>query len=248
MFLSFNVLMAGQDISEPPLKPPTEVQPTPKEAVKGSQQDAINTQLRSISIQQLSIERQRAVAQQQSGARTIPRIASPRIAPREEWNGGWSVAEPGSASGTASYQPGCPPVPPMFLQSVVQRAAAAYDVPPNLINAVIRQESGGYPCAVSEKGAMGLMQLMPATAAGLGAGEPFDVDQNVSAGTRLLAELIQRYKGDMNRVLGAYNAGTVAVDRAGGTPPFAETQNYIHSILEQIKAPIAPKLFAYPGR
>ena len=244
MWLSFNILTAGQGISQPP----AEAQHATKEAVTASHEDALKSQAQSIALQQQSIERQRATVQQQSGGTATPRTAYPRIGSQPEWNGGWSVAEPGSASGTASYQPGCPPVPPMFLQSVVQRAAAAYDVPPNLINAVIRQESGGYPCAVSEKGAMGLMQLMPATAAGLGAGEPFDVDQNVSAGTRLLAELIQRYKGDMNRVLGAYNAGTVAVDRAGGTPPFAETQNYIHSILEQIKAPIAPKLFAYPGR
>ena len=91
---------------------------------------------------------------------------------------------------------------------------------------------------------MGLMQLMPDTAADMGAVEPFDVTQNVSAGTRLLAELMQRYKGDLNRVLGAYNAGPSAVDRAGGTPPFPETLNYIHSILEKLKLPVDPKLFA----
>jgi len=247
MCLSFNVLTAGQSISETPVKPSTEVQHAPKEAVTASHEDAIKSQAQSIAMQQQSVERQRATIQQQLGGIPTPRITSVR-ALDAEWSGGWAVAEAGNSSAAASYQPGCPPVPPMFLQSVVQRAATAYNVAPNLINAVIRQESGGYPCAVSEKGAMGLMQLMPATAAGLGASEPFDVDQNVSAGTRLLAELIQRYKGDMNRVLGAYNAGTVAVDRAGGAPPFAETQSYIHSVLEQIKAPFAPKLFAYPGR
>ena len=95
---------------------------------------------------------------------------------------------------------------------------------------------------------MGLMQLMPATAVQMGATQPFDVDQNVTAGTRLLAELMQRYNGDLNRVLGAYNAGAAAVDRAGGPPPFPETMNYIHSILEQIKQPFDPKLFASPIR
>jgi soluble lytic murein transglycosylase-like protein len=140
--------------------------------------------------------------------------------------------------------PDCPPVAPMVLQSLIDKASTTYHVAPNLINAVIRQESGGNPCAVSEKGAMGLMQLMPATAALMGAIEPFDVNQNVTAGTRLLADLMQRYNGDLNRVLGAYNAGTVAVDHAGGPPPFAETANYIHSIMEQIKTPLDPKLFA----
>jgi soluble lytic murein transglycosylase-like protein len=136
----------------------------------------------------------------------------------------------------------------MVLQSAVHNAAQTYDVAPTLIHAVIRQESGGYPCAVSEKGAMGLMQLMPETAADMGATEPFDIIQNVSAGTRLLAELMQRYRGDLNRVLGAYNAGPAAVDRAGGTPPFPETINYIHSILERLKPPNDPKLFAAPVR
>lgn len=130
----------------------------------------------------------------------------------------------------------------MVLHNVVQQAAASYHVAPDLIQAVIRQESAGYPCAQSEKGAMGLMQLMPATATGLGVADPYDAGQNVDAGTRLLAELLQRYQGDLNRVLGAYNAGTAAVDRFDGIPPFAETVGYIHSVLNQIKPPSNPKL------
>ena len=157
--------------------------------------------------------------------------------------GSFEIADSGQA-----FQPDCPPVSPLVLQKEVQQAAKTYNLSPSLINAVIRQESGGYPCAVSEKGAMGLMQLMPATAAQMGATEPFDIHQNVSAGTRLLAELMLRYNGDLNRVLGAYNAGTAAVDRAGGTPPFAETVNYVRSILGQINSPIDPKLFAAPIR
>jgi soluble lytic murein transglycosylase-like protein len=140
----------------------------------------------------------------------------------------------------------------MLLADAVQKASTSYNVAPGLINAVIRQESAGYPCAVSDKGAMGLMQLMPETAVAMGAREPFDVHQNVNAGTRLLSELMQRYKGDLNRVLGAYNAGSAAVDRAGGPPPFAETLNYIRSIVDQIKLdqinPFNPKLFDTPVR
>ena len=95
---------------------------------------------------------------------------------------------------------------------------------------------------------MGLMQLMPDTAVEMCAVEPFDINQNVTAGTRLLAELLQRYKGDLNRVLGAYNAGPAAVNRAGGPPPFPETMNYVRSIMEQLKPPGDPKLFGAPVR
>src|ERR1019366_4591892 len=176
-----------------------------------------------------SIERQRPAVQPQASARPSSRLFETE-----------GQGQP--------FSPGCGPVPPMVLQSVVHSAAKTYDVEPNLIDAVIRQESGGYPCVVSEKGAMGLMQLMPATAVELGANEPFDINQNVTAGTRLLAELLQRYQGDLNRVLGAYNAGPAAVDRAGGPPPFPETINYVHSILQQLKTPSDPKLFPFSVR
>ena len=189
-------------------------------------------QQRSIALQQQSIERQRSTAARQ-----------PSVAPAAR-----SVERSESDGETAAFAPDCQPISPLVLQRVVQAAATANNLSPSLINAVIRQESGGYPCAVSNKGAMGLMQLMPATALQMGATEPFDVDQNIAAGTRLLAELMQRYQGDLNRVLGAYNAGTAAVDRAGGPPPFPETVNYIHSILGQINAPSDPKLFAFPIR
>jgi soluble lytic murein transglycosylase-like protein len=222
--LSFSFSAAGQN------KPPSQPGPEPE--------SAIALQQRSIAVQQQSIERQRAASGQLSGTRRSPRFDSPLY-----------QGDAGFASNPfAPNQPDCPPVSPMVLQSVIQTAATVNNVSPNLINAVIRQESGGYPCAVSEKGAMGLMQLMPATAALMGASEPFDVNQNIAAGTRLLAELIQRYKGDLNRVLGAYNAGAGAVDRAGGPPPFPETLDYIHSVLEQIKQPFDPKLFASPIR
>jgi soluble lytic murein transglycosylase-like protein len=201
----------------------------PSPAKPATEPDAITEQQRSIAIQQRSIERQRAAAGPLSSTVPRSRIFSP----------------PDQAdSAFAAFPPDCPPVSPMVLQGAIQSAAAANNVSPALISAVISQESGGYPCAVSEKGAMGLMQLMPATAVQMGLNEPFDVSRNVAAGTRLLAELMERYKGDLNRVLGAYNAGPAAVDRSAGTPPFPETVNYIHSILEQIKQPFDPKLFS----
>jgi soluble lytic murein transglycosylase-like protein len=168
----------------------------------------------------------------------------PRYIPRPEQASTFRQAPAVSAP----WNPGCDPVPELTLQGVIQQAATMYAVSPNLIRAVIRQESAGYPCAVSDKGAMGLMQLMPDTAAQMGARDPFDIEQNVKGGTRFLSELMQKYNGDLNRVLGAYNAGPAAVDRAGGPPHFPETINYIRSVLQQIKPPADPKVSALPNR
>lgn len=205
--------------------------PRPSPSALESQSGAIVQQQRSIAVQRQSVERQRAAA----GAPSRPSFSR-------------YASSPDALGARLDYQPDCPPVPSMLLASIVHKAAAANRLSPSLVDAVIRQESGGYPCAVSDKGALGLMQLMPATAAQMGVSEPFDVTQNVDAGTRLLADLMERYHGDLNRVLGAYNAGPAAVDRAGGPPPLPETLSYIHSILEQIKQPFDPKPFASPIR
>ncbi len=228
MCWSFSFSAAGQIIApQPPIAGP---------------ESAIAVQQRSIAVQQHSIEQQRAVAGQYLRSLPTHRTSSP-VYPADVQTDGGFASNPFAAS-----RPDCPPVSPMLLQNVIATAANANGVSPDLINAVIHQESGGNPCAVSEKGAMGLMQLMPATAVEMGASEPFDVNQNVTAGTRLLAELMQRYNGDLNRVLGAYNAGPAAVDRSGGTPPFPETIDYIRSVLGQIKPVLDPKLFAPPVR
>jgi soluble lytic murein transglycosylase-like protein len=200
---------------------------------------ALSRQQQSIAIQQQSVQRQRAAIRQQESAPSESTAPQPAAT---------APSYPGTAAAPGPFSPGCPPVSPMMLQGVVQRAATLYSVTPSLINAVIRQESAGYPCAVSDKGAMGLMQLMPDTAVQMGARDPFDITQNVMAGTRLLGELLQRYKGDLNRVLAAYNAGSAAVDKAGGTPPFPETLNYVRSVLDQINEPFDPKLFDGPVR
>ena len=142
----------------------------------------------------------------------------------------------------------CPPVAPLVLNRAIDEASTTYQVPAALISAVVHQESGGYPCAVSPKGAQGLMQLMPDTAEQLGVSDPFDVGQNISGGAHLLSDLMQRYSGDLNRVLGAYNAGPAAVDSTGGSPPFPETLHYIRSVLDQIKPSPVPKLIAPSGR
>ncbi|MGI9592779.1 MAG: lytic transglycosylase domain-containing protein [Myxococcota bacterium] len=113
---------------------------------------------------------------------------------------------------------------------LIGSTAARLDVQPALVKAVIAAESNFDPGAVSHKGAQGLMQLMPATAAAMGVEDPMYPPDNVMGGTRYLRHMIDRY-GDLERALAAYNAGPEAVDRYGGIPPYAETQAYVRRVL-----------------
>ena len=113
----------------------------------------------------------------------------------------------------------------------IQRAASQYHVDPALLHAVITTESGYRPRAVSNKGAMGLMQLMPATARRYGARNAFDPDQNILAGTEYLHKLLTRFDGKLRLALAAYNAGTKAVLKYGGVPPFPETEAYVPKVI-----------------
>ena len=109
-------------------------------------------------------------------------------------------------------------------------AAARHNVDPNLVRAVVKVESNFNSNAVSRKGAMGLMQLMPSTARLLNVKNPFDPEQNVDAGVRHLKSLLESYGGDVNLTLAAYNAGQGAVARSAGVPHYAETQSYVRRI------------------
>lgn len=116
------------------------------------------------------------------------------------------------------------------LNSIVAQQSRARAVPPSLVRAVISQESGGDPSAISTAGAMGLMQLMPGTASAYGVTNPFNPDQNVAAGVAYLHDLLQRYHGDVALALAAYNAGSGAVQKYGGIPPYAETKAYVENV------------------
>ncbi len=120
--------------------------------------------------------------------------------------------------------------------SIIEHAAVDAAVEPNLLRAVIVVESGFNSHAVSKRGAMGLMQLMPATASRFGVSNPYDAGQNVHAGARYLKFLIDRFGHDVRLALAAYNAGEEAVDRNGGQiPPFSETMAYVPRVLKIYK-------------
>ncbi len=115
----------------------------------------------------------------------------------------------------------------------IRETAERYGVSPALVEAVIRVESAFNPWAVSSKGAQGLMQLMPATASALGVRDSFNPHQNIEGGVRHLRYLLDRYPGNVELALAAYNAGEGAVDYYRGIPPFAETQQYVQKVLER---------------
>jgi soluble lytic murein transglycosylase len=129
------------------------------------------------------------------------------------------------------------PTPPHYGQfdGLIGLTAREHRLQPALVKAVIAAESGFDPEAVSQRGAQGLMQLMPETAEALGVQDPFLPVQNVRGGTRYLRLMLDRY-GDVERALAAYNAGPTAVDRFGGIPPYQETRDYVRRVMAYYRA------------
>ncbi len=126
------------------------------------------------------------------------------------------------------------------IADAVERAAAEHSLPPQLIHSVIKVESNYDPAAVSPKGALGLMQLIPATARRFGVADVFDPAENIEGGAKYLRYLLNLYGGDYPLALAAYNAGEGAVAKYGTVPPYAETQNYLKLVARQLReAPAA---------
>jgi soluble lytic murein transglycosylase len=131
--------------------------------------------------------------------------------------------------------PPCEPVSEADLAPLVAAEATEQKLSPGLIRAVISRESAFYPCAVSAEGAQGLMQLMPDMIAQFSVRDPFDAKQSIHAGSQYLKQLLDRYKGDLPKALGAYNAGPTAVDEAKGVPDIPETREYVRAILKSLE-------------
>jgi soluble lytic murein transglycosylase-like protein len=113
---------------------------------------------------------------------------------------------------------------------IIAAASKQYGLDPNLLCAVIAQESGGDPAAISQKGAKGLMQLMDSTSSSMGVTQPFSPQSNIMGGAKYLRQLLDQFNGDESLALASYNAGPAAVERYNGIPPFSETQRYVKDV------------------
>lgn len=123
------------------------------------------------------------------------------------------------------------PLADQKLSTLIESAAQKYKVDPKLVAAVAEVESNGRQEAISQAGAIGVMQLMPDTAASLGV-DPYDKQQNVEGGAKYLRQMLDTFGGDLKKAVAAYNAGPGAVKAYGGIPPYKETQNYVNKVLD----------------
>ena len=146
-----------------------------------------------------------------------------------------AAAESPPAAETAATGSPCDTISAESAAPLIENAAKAQELEPRLLRAIIEQESGFRPCAISSKGAKGLMQLMPDTAQDLGVQDPFDPRQSIEAGAKYFKQLMTKFDGDLSKALAAYNSGPTTVDQAGGVPDIAETRQYVDSILRKLE-------------
>ena len=162
--------------------------------------------------------------------------------PKTDGNGMTTYAVHGSTAVPATMQTTGKSAP---YEASIIRHSQRQQVAADLVRAVIQVESAFNPVAVSSKGAMGLMQLMPATATELGVNNPFDPDQNIRGGVQYLRRLLDRYNGNVELALAAYNAGMGNVEKYGNVPPFKETRNYVKKVTGNKAAAPAPQNVIY---
>jgi soluble lytic murein transglycosylase-like protein len=191
-----------------------------------TQASGIEAARRSAASQVLrpSLEKQRASVEQQLSIARPPTVAFQ-----------FPATPPVYAAWQPPLDPGCRRIPTSTLDPHIERVARDEGLLPELLRVVIGRESGFQPCAVSSKGALGLMQLMPATAYDLGVENPFDPEENISGGARYLKQLLTRFQGNLPLALAAYNAGPATVDTHGAVPPIQETQDYVADIVRRLQ-------------
>jgi len=126
----------------------------------------------------------------------------------------------------------------------VHKAAMKYDIAPELIKAVIKTESNGNHKAVSRKGAMGLMQLMPSTATDMNVSNPFNPEENIEGGAKYLRHLLERFNGNLTLALAAYNSGPRTVEKYGAIPPISETREYVRRVFDLYNG---KRIYAFSG-
>jgi len=150
----------------------------------------------------------------------------------------------------APEEPRVAPPPVLSINQSISQAGVKHHIDPDFITSVVRAESGFHPRAVSPKGARGLMQLMPKTAACLGVKDSFDASENIEAGTRYLRQLLEKFDYDAVKALAAYNAGPDRVTHYRGVPPYSETRNYVARIVRDYnrKKTADDKLAAKPAQ
>lgn len=203
--------------------------PDPYEAMRAAMEASVARQRDSVSgSMEPSAAKQRASIQAQVHSATPVAGESASTFFTVSW-----PRPPGFAAEMLSM-PECRPVSQNEIGDAIQEAAEREGLTPDLLRAIIHKESSYLPCAVSPKGALGLMQLMPATASAMRVGNPFDPKQNIDGGSRFLRKLLNRYGNDLSLALGAYNAGPGNVDTYGGLPPFPETIDYVGDILGKL--------------
>lgn len=191
--------------------------------------EAMELQRQAAARMSASLEAQHRALEAQLG--TLPDsgfFTLPPVTPLPRRARSLQPAPPASAAPPAAP---CPALPESELDTLVEQAALREDIEPGLLRGVIRQESSARPCAISPKGAMGLMQLMPATALDLGVADAFDPKENVDAGAHFLKQLLHLYGGNVALALSAFNAGPSRVNQAGGVPALPETIDYVQKIL-----------------
>lgn len=215
-----------------PTVPVSTINPAAQSTAAKSTIDSAHAQAHDLQMQSAQSQAERVRAAMQGSLEK--QRASVRLQAKSA--GAASMPWDDGLTSTISFSPQtfCEAISQPEMVRMIDGVASRQNIDPTLVREVARQESGFRPCAVSPKGAQGLMQLMPSTQMQLQVQNPFDAQESLEAGSKLLKQLLDRYNGDIKLALSAYNAGPYRVDKAGGVPEIPETKNYVTSIIDRL--------------